>query len=129
MALDMKLKISRSKNSCTLYVQKAYRDKTGKSTSKIVERLGSLEEVRQRSGGQDPMEWAREYVSRLTAEEKEQRRVICPRLHPGLRIKKGELQSVASGYLFLQQIYYMLGIDRICSRLSKGLNSSVTSMR
>ncbi len=66
------------------------------------------------------MEWAREYVSRLTAEEKEQRRVICPRLHPGLLIKEGELQSVASGCLFLQQIYYMLGIDRICSRLSKG---------
>ncbi len=51
----MKLKISRSKNSCTLYVQKAYRDKSGKSISKMVERLGSLDEVRQRSGGQDPM--------------------------------------------------------------------------
>lgn len=115
----MKLKISRSKNSCTLYVQKAYRDKTGKSTSKIVERLGSLEEVRQRADGQDPMEWAKEYVARLTAEEKEQRRVVCPRLHPEMLIKKGEQQSVSCGYLFLQQIYYKLGIDRICARLSK----------
>ena len=119
MADDMKLKISRSKNSCTLYVQKAYRDKSGKSTSRIVERLGSLDEVRQRAAGKDPMEWAKEYVAKLTAEEKAQRRVVCPRLHPSVLIKKGELQSVECGYLFLQQIYYRLGIDRICAGLSK----------
>ena len=119
MATIMKLKISQSKNSCTLYVQKAYRDKTGKSTSKIVERLGSLEEVRQRASGKDPIEWAKEYVAKQTSEEKEQRRVVCPRLHPSVLIKKGEAQSVGCGYLFLQQIYYKLGIDRICARLSK----------
>lgn len=115
----MKLKISSSKNSCTLYVQKAYRDKSGKSTSKIVERLGSLEEVRLRSGGQDPVEWAKAYVARLTAEEKEQQRVICPRLHPSVLIKKDVVQSVGCGYLFLQRIYYRLGLDRICERLRK----------
>jgi transposase len=84
-----------------------------------VERLGSLEEVRQRSNGQDPMEWAKAYVAQLTAEEKEQRRVVCPRLRPSALIKKGERQSVACGYLFLQQIYYKLGIDRICAKLAK----------
>lgn len=115
----MKLKISKSKNSCTLYVQKAYRDRTGKSTSKIVERLGSLEEVRQRASGADPMEWARAYVARLTEEEKAQRRVVCPRLHPDALIKKGEVQSAGCGYLFLQRIYYQLGLDRICARLSR----------
>lgn len=116
----MKLKISRSKNSCNLYVLKSYRDKiTGKSTSKIIERLGSLEEVRLRSNGRDPMEWAREYAAKLTVEDKEQQRVISPRLRPSVLIKKNELQSVDCGYLFLQQIYYKLGIDRICDRLSK----------
>jgi transposase len=115
----MKLQVTNSKNSCTLYVLKSYRDKSGKSTSKVVERLGSLEEVSKRSNGQDPMEWAKEYVARLTREEKEQRRVICPRLHPDVLIKKDELQSVSCGYLFLQQIYYELGIDRICAKLSK----------
>lgn len=119
MAVQMKLKISRSKNSCTLYVQKSYRDRTGKSTSKIVERLGSMEEVTLRAGGKDPMEWAMEYVARLTEEEKSQRRVICPRLHPDVLIKKDELQSVGCGYLFLQKIYHQLGMDRICARLAK----------
>lgn len=60
------LKISRSKSSCSLYVQKSFRNKEGISTSKIVERLGSLEEIRAGAGGRDPMEWAREYVARLT---------------------------------------------------------------
>lgn len=119
MVTAMKLKISRSKNSCTLYVQKAYRDKTGKSTSRIVERLGSLDEVRQRSGGKDPMEWAREYVRTLTEQEKEQRRVVMPRLHPSTLIPKGTPQSCGCGYLFLQRLYYKLGIDRICSAIAR----------
>lgn len=117
---DMKLKISKSKNSCNLYVQKAYRDKTGKSTSKIVERLGSLDEVRQRAGDMDPIEWAKAYVEKLTREEKEQRRVIMPRLHPDKLITKDSVQSCQCGYLFLKRIYYKLGIDRICSALSNG---------
>ena len=115
----MKLKISRSKNSCTLYVLKSYRDSTGKSTSRIVERLGSLDEVRQRAGDMDPIEWSRAYVSRLTEEERSRRRVICPRLHPDKLIRKDEPQSVGCGYLFLQKIYHQLGIDRICARLAK----------
>ena len=110
----MKLKISRSKNSCTLYVQKAFRDKTGKSTSKIVERLGSLDEVRARADGAAPMEWAMEYVRKLTLEEKEQRRVVMPRLHPSQLIPKDVVQSYVCGHLFLQRLYYKVGIDRIC---------------
>lgn len=117
---DMKLKISKSKNSCNLYVQKAYRDKTGKSTSKIVERLGSLDEVRLRAGNQDPIEWAKAYVEKLTREEKEQRRVIMPRLHPDTLIKKDASQSCQCGYLFLKQLYYRLGVDRICRAVSNG---------
>lgn len=114
----MKLKISRSKNSCNLYVQKAYRDRSGKSTSKIVERLGTLEEVSARAGGQAPMEWAKNYVRKLTEEEKAQRRVVMPRLHPDKLIEPGQQQSCRCGYLFLKQLYYMLGIDRICAGLA-----------
>ena len=58
-------------------------------------------------------------MARLTEEEKAQRRVICPRLHPDVLIRNGDLQSVGGGYLFLQRIYHQLGIDRICTRLAK----------
>lgn len=115
----MKLKISETKNSCNLYVQKSYRDKNGKSTSKIVEKIGTLDEVRQRCGDMDPIEWAKAYVARLTEDEKEQRRVVMPRLHPSKVIEKGVAQSCISGHLFLQRLYYKLGIDRICSAISR----------
>lgn len=40
----MKLTFSKSKNSTSLYIQKSFR-KNGKSTSKIVKKLGTMEEL------------------------------------------------------------------------------------
>lgn len=65
------------------------------------------------------MEWARAYVRTLTEQEKEQRRVVMPRLHPSTLIPKGTPQSCGCGYLFLQRLYYKLGIDRICSAIAR----------
>ena len=42
----MKLSIGHTKNNTYLYMVKSFR-KNGKSTSKIVEKLGTLEEVKQ----------------------------------------------------------------------------------
>ncbi|MBF1006571.1 MAG: transposase, partial [Lachnospiraceae bacterium] len=71
----MKLTKSSSKNSTTYYVQKSYRigDKT---STKTVERLGSIEELKARAGDKDPIEWAKEYVKKLTLSEKESRKDI-----------------------------------------------------
>ena len=57
----MKLTKSSSKNSTTYYVQKSYRI-GNKTSTKTVERLGSLEELKARAGDKDPIEWANEYV-------------------------------------------------------------------
>ena len=40
----MNLIISKSKNSKSLYIQKSFR-KNGKSTSKVVKKLGTMEEL------------------------------------------------------------------------------------
>lgn len=114
----MKLKITKTKNTSILYVHKAYRDKDGKSTSKIYERLGTLEQVRERCGDRDPIEWAKEYIARLTAQEKEGRQVIITRLSPAKLIEKGEAQSCEGGYLFLKRLYYLVGLDRICKAIA-----------
>ena len=42
--MPMKLTFSKSKNSTSLYIQKSFR-KNGKSTSKIVRKLGTMEEL------------------------------------------------------------------------------------
>ena len=71
----MKLTCSKSKNSCTYYVQKSVRigDRT---TTKPVERLGSIEEIKSRCGDQDPIEWAREYTKKLLLLKKKPRKAF-----------------------------------------------------
>ncbi|MBC7766100.1 MAG: transposase, partial [Hyphomonadaceae bacterium] len=51
----MKLTISKSKNSTSLYVAKSFYAK-GTRTSKIVEKLGTVAELEKKLDGQDPIE-------------------------------------------------------------------------
>jgi hypothetical protein len=44
-ALNMKLTISGSKNSESLYIQKSYKNNQGKSSTKTVRKLGKLEDL------------------------------------------------------------------------------------
>lgn len=63
----MKLTVTRSKNSATYYVQKSYRTDTGKCSTKTVERLRTLEELKVRFGEADPIGAAKQYIAELTA--------------------------------------------------------------
>ena len=42
-----------------------------RTTTKTVERLGSIDEIKARCGDADPIEWAKEYTKKLTLAEKE----------------------------------------------------------
>ena len=55
----MKLTVSRSQNSETYYIQKSYRTDSGKSSTKTVERLGTIEDIKARFGSEDPIGAAR----------------------------------------------------------------------
>ena len=114
----MKLTCSKSKNSCTYYVQKSVRigDRT---TTKPVERLGSIEEIKSRCGDQDPIEWAREYTKKLTLAEKEAKKGVLLKLSSSMLIDKNIRYSCNAGYLFLQDIYYSLGLDKTCRSISE----------
>lgn len=113
----MKVSISKSKNSTILYISKSVRI-NGKSTTKTVERLGTLEEVRLRAGDQDPLEWAKEYARELTRKEKEGQRNVMVKYSSDKQIPKDKQQLFNGGYLFLQDIYYALGMDKICRDIS-----------
>lgn len=114
----MKLTCSKSKNSCTYYVQKSVRI-GNRTTTKPVERLGSIEEIKARCGDQDPIEWAKEYTKKLTLAEKEAKKGILLKLSSSLLIDKNVRNSYNAGYLFLQDIYYSLGLDKICKSISE----------
>lgn len=113
----MKLTCSKSKNSCTYYIQKSVRI-GNKTTTKPVERLGSIEEIKARCGDADPIEWAKEYARKLTIAEKESRQGILLKYSSSMLIDKNVRRSCNAGYLFLQDIYYSLGLDQICSQIS-----------
>lgn len=113
----MKLTCSGSKNSPTYYIQKSVRI-GNKTTTKTVERLGSLSEIQARCGDSDPIEWAKAYTKKLTAAEKESKQAVLIKHSASQLIDKDVRRSANIGYLFLQDIYYSLGLNKICDEIS-----------
>lgn len=112
----MRLKVSKSKNSASFYVIKTvYEDK--KERTVTVEKLGTEAELRKRLNGDEPYEWAKNYVKELNKKEKEQTREILLPLSQSKLLEKNEQQTFNGGYLFLQKIYHDLGINKICNKI------------
>lgn len=130
----MKLTVSKSKNATLYYVQKSYRTDSGKSSTRTVERLGTIEEVKARFGEENTMDAVKEYIKELTLADKEQRRDVVVKLSQNKMIKQNEQNSYNGGYLFLQKVYYELGLDKICNKIEKrhkneyGLNSILSML-
>ena len=115
----MKLTISKSKNATLYYVQKSYRTDSGKSSTRTVERLGTIEEVKSRFGEENTLEAVKKYIKELTAADKELRRDVTIKLSQDKIISKNEQRSYNGGYLFLQKVYHELGLDKICKKIEK----------
>lgn len=113
----MRLSMSKSKNSTSLYVVKSVYNK-GVRTTKVVEKLGTVKELEAKLQGQDPIEWAKEYIEELNKKEKEDNREIIAKFSPSKIIEKDVKATFNAGYLFLQQIYHELGLHKICKDVS-----------
>lgn len=113
----MRLKVSRSKNSASLYVTKTvYIDK--KERTITVEKLGTESELREKLNGQDPYEWAKKYIEELNQQEKEECRQTLIKRSQSKLIPKGEQQCFHGGYLFLKRLYHDLKLHQICREIS-----------
>lgn len=116
----MRLNVTKSKNAASLYVIKSvYNPKTQSNYSKIVEKLGTEAELRERLNGADPYEWAKEYIKDLNKKEKEEKREVLVKYSPSKLVDKDEQRSFNGGYLFLQKIYHELKLDKICKEVSQ----------
>ena len=111
----MRLNITKSKNSECFYIIKSVTI-NGKRTSKIIEKLGNYNEVKLKAKGEDPYTWAKNYVDLLNKEEKESSEDLLIRLSKSKKLETRQYKFNA-GYLFLQKIYYDLGIHNICSSI------------
>lgn len=114
----MKLTISKSKNSVSFYVQKTIRKENDSVTTVTVEKLGNLDEVRAKACGKDPYVWVQEYVNELNRKEYEEQKLVIVSYSPTKLLKKGEQKAFNRGYLFPQDIYYSLGLTKICKEIS-----------
>lgn len=114
----MRLQIVKSKNAQSLYVVKTiYNNK--KRTNKVVEKLGTYENLKKKLYPNEPIEWAKKYVEKLNKQEQEGTRNIIIKYNPTKIIEKDVQKIFNGGYLFLEKIYYELGIDKICKQISE----------
>ncbi len=114
----MRLGMSKSKNSISLYVIKStYENK--KHSTKIVEKLGTIDALRSKLNGEDPIEWAKSYIEELNKKEKEQSREVIVKYSPSKVISKDQQHFFNGGYLFLQQIYHELNLHKLSAEISK----------
>lgn len=117
----MRLGMSKSRNATSLYVIKStYENK--KHSTKIIEKLGTYDELLKKLNGQDPIEWAKKYIDELNRKEKDEKREVLVKYSPSKLINKGIQHSFNGGYLFLQQIYHELGLHKVCMKISKKYN-------
>lgn len=114
----MRLKVSESKNAASYYVIKDYYS-NGKRTTKIVEKLGTHDELLEKLGGKDPVKWAEDYIEELNKKEKDEKNEVLVRYSPSKQINPGQQRFFNGGYLFLQKIYHQLSIHNISESISK----------
>lgn len=116
----MRVTTTKSKFSESFYINYAYIDKNGKSTSKIFKKLGTLNELKEKLGTDDRdevMKWAKEQARIATEQHKAESETVLVPLSPKSLINLNERRSFNCGYLFLQKICSDLRIDNICRNI------------
>ncbi len=111
----MRLKISKSKNTILFYIIKDY-TRNGKRSTKIVKRIGNLEEVKTMAGKMDYKEWLKKYVQDFN-EKNGLNEVVLIKKNTRKTITKDINNSFNVGYLFLEKIYNELKIEAICKNI------------
>lgn len=113
----MRIMKGRSKDP-TFHVIRDIR-RNGIRSTEIMENLGRASEICKQYNVTDADAWAREYVNKLRDENKEKGHKVLIPFNTNVMIKKDERLLYNAGYLFLQRIYYQLGLPSICRKISK----------
>lgn len=117
----MNLHISKSKNSESFYIAKSYAKANGSTTSTIVRKLGTLDQLIVEHGPtrDDVLAWTKNEVKMETEKykkEKEAKTVLIP-FHADRQLDYDKQTLYRGGYLFPQFIYYQLQLHKVCRKL------------
>ena len=89
----------------------------GKRTTCVYENIGNMDKLKQRAGDTDPLEWLDNYVKELNIKNKEEKLPVIITKDPTRLIDKNCRCSFNVGYLFLECIYYKLGLNKITNKI------------
>lgn len=113
----MRLGWAKTKYSISYYVKKTVYI-NGKNKDLVIKRLGSEKYICKTYGVTDAKAWAKEQVRLMNEAEKEDAAKFNIELCAGTDLVMDEQRRFNGGYLFLQDIYYELGLNRICKAIS-----------
>ncbi len=115
----MRVTTTKSKNDESFYINYAYINEAGKSTSRIYKKLGKLSQlsIELNTDRDGVMAWAKKQAQLETEKYNKENESVSISLNPNMPIKKDQDISYNSGYLFLQSIYYSLHLDNICRNI------------
>ena len=130
----MRLKVNKSKNSINYYIITDIKTKDGKRSTKVFKKLGNEQEILKISNGESPLEWAKKQVDIVNKQIEEKTLKITAEFSQSNLIEENKQLSFNCGYLFLQDIYYSLGLGKICNvisdkyRIKYNLNSILSNL-
>ena len=117
----MNLHITKSKNAESFYIAKSYTKANGKTSSVIVRKLGTLNQLIVEHGPtrDDVLAWAKNEVKLETEKYKkdQQTKAVQITFHSDHKLDYGQQALYRGGYLFPQTFYYRLKLDKICRKL------------
>ena len=113
----MRIRTTKTKNTVQYAIIKDI-NRNGKRTTCTYENLGTIDKFKSRAGDSDPIEWLNKYVEELNKKNKEENLPVIIQKNPNKIIEKNIQNSFNVGYLFLQDIYYKLGLNNICEEIS-----------
>ena len=114
----MRLGWAKTKYSVSYYIKKTVYV-NGKNKDLVIKRLGSEKYICETYGVTDAKAWAKEQVRLMNEAEKEDHAKFNIELCAGTDLVMNEQRRFNGGYLFLQDIYYELGLHKICRAISK----------
>jgi len=114
----MRLGWAKKGNSVSYYAHKTVRV-DGVNKSLVIKRFGSEKYICETYGVTDAKAWAKEQVRLLNEQEQEESPSFQIELSSGTDLVLDEQNRFNGGYLFLQDIYYHLGLHKICRAIQQ----------
>ena len=113
----MRLGWTANKNSTTYRAVKTIRV-DGKNKTLPIKTFGTDKYICETYGVTDAKAWAKEQVRQMNEAEQEDAATFHIELSAGTDLVPNDLRRFNGGYLFLQDIYYELGLHKICRAIS-----------